>query len=152
MEEIPPGKYKYTDHCYFVAAPEQQQPFFAKSWLVFGPAELMPMGHVAEVTTRNGEIMHVQILEYQGTREVHKRNGEMVRYALATWDRTVEENELPTREDIPAALVHLLQFADDHSLSDIGSAVAAQLRSVLGVVYILIQSGPDTAPGIERGG
>lgn len=121
MEEIPPGKYKYTDHCIFVAAPEQQQPFSAANWLVFGPVDLMPMNHVAEVTTKDGEIVYVQILEYQGIREVHKRSGEVVRYALATWDRTVEELDRPTPSDIPDALITVWEFADRHQLSDFGS-------------------------------
>jgi hypothetical protein len=131
MDKIPPGRYKYTQECRFVGTPTLDEPFSTSNWLVFGPSDLMPMGHVAEVVTKDGDIVFVQILEHKSIREVHKRSGEVVRYALATWDRTVEERDLPTREDIPAALVHLLQFADDNSLTNVGSpALCADVEIV----------------------
>jgi hypothetical protein len=86
MSEIPPGQYKYDMFVQFVTWPKDDG-----TWHLFGPVHLMRIGDVAEVKKFDGSTDYVEVLEHVAWRDVKKRDGNKIKFVIATFDRTAEE-------------------------------------------------------------
>lgn len=87
MEQIPPGVFKYKKKPVFV-----RWPLGDGEWHVWGPESKLAEGSVVEVYQfSTGDMQAVEVLEHVAERTVLRRDGDKVRFVLATFDSVMEE-------------------------------------------------------------
>jgi hypothetical protein len=91
LKEVLPGQYKYESRPTFVNYPKGG---IDGKWHVWGPAEKIVEGKVCEVYNYSeAKMVPVEVLKHVAFRDVLHRNGERVRYVMATYDKVVSDGD-----------------------------------------------------------